>query len=241
MCGLAHYFEDEGVASTAIALMREHAEAIRAPRALWVPFELGRPLGAPDEPAFQRRVLRAALDLLVSENGPVVLTDFPDEAPGPKADDSTGWVCPVNFAAPPDQDNGPAATLLHEIDALSPWYQMSRDRRGRTLVGVSGLEVREAARFVASVLDAAPLENPIPDKPLGQAFKDALTDIMAYYSEAGAAQPGRRSSGEALSWFWTKTAAGGVFQDVRARLLESDDETLRFVGAKVLLPKIQGG
>ncbi len=92
MCGLAHYFEDEGVASTAIALVREHAAAIRAPRVLWAPFELGRPLGAPDEPAFQRRVLRAALDLLESDDGPVVLADFPAEAPGPKADDSTGWV-----------------------------------------------------------------------------------------------------------------------------------------------------
>ena len=61
MSALAHYFEEEGLATTAIALVRHHAERIRPPRALWVPFELGRPLGAPDEPDFQKRVLRAAL------------------------------------------------------------------------------------------------------------------------------------------------------------------------------------
>jgi len=52
VCGLAHFFEDEGISTVVIALVREHAEAIRAPRALWVPFELGRPLGAPNEAAF---------------------------------------------------------------------------------------------------------------------------------------------------------------------------------------------
>jgi hypothetical protein len=39
-----------------ISLVREHTEKINPPRALWVPFELGRPVGPPDEPAFQRRV-----------------------------------------------------------------------------------------------------------------------------------------------------------------------------------------
>ena len=43
------------------------------PRALWVPFELGRPIGAPDEPDFQRRVVEAALALFAAPDGPVFL------------------------------------------------------------------------------------------------------------------------------------------------------------------------
>ena len=62
MGGLAHYLEDEGVATTQISLIREHSEAMKPPRALWVPFELGRPLGAPSDAAFQRRVQRRAID-----------------------------------------------------------------------------------------------------------------------------------------------------------------------------------
>ncbi len=214
---------------------------MRSPRSLWVPFELGRPLGAPDEPAFQRQVLSDALSLLVSTDGPVVLADFPEDAPGPKAEDSTGWVCPVSFPPPPSDDTGPVAEVMNEIDTLAPWYQLSQDRRGRTLVGVSGMTVPEAARYTMSFLDATPAENPQPERAQVQVFKDAFTDIMAYYSEAGTAQPGQRSSRDIQHWFWHGTAAGRVMLDVRAKLREGDDKKLQFVAAKIMLPKTQGG
>ena len=62
--------------------MREHTEAIHPPRALWVPFILGRPFGVPGDSAFQRRVLVAALRLLEAPAGPV-LADYPEDAPPP--------------------------------------------------------------------------------------------------------------------------------------------------------------
>ena len=61
MGGLAHFLEDEGLATTQISLIRPQTENTKPPRALWVPFELGRPMGAPNDAAFQLRVLRAAL------------------------------------------------------------------------------------------------------------------------------------------------------------------------------------
>ena len=69
MSAVGHYLEDEGIPTVGISLVREHSEKIRPPRALWVPFMLGRPLGAPDAPDFQRRVLRAALELLGGRGG----------------------------------------------------------------------------------------------------------------------------------------------------------------------------
>ena len=51
MSGLAKFLEDEGLATTLIALVREQAADVAPPRALWVPFELGRPFGAPDDGA----------------------------------------------------------------------------------------------------------------------------------------------------------------------------------------------
>ncbi|MDJ0789065.1 MAG: hypothetical protein QNK05_19840, partial [Myxococcota bacterium] len=83
--------------TTGISLVREHTEAMQLPRFLWVPFELGRPFGAPNEPAFQRRVLHAALALFDGRPGPVVLEDFPDDAPAAPASDEA-WACPVSFA-----------------------------------------------------------------------------------------------------------------------------------------------
>jgi len=56
---LGHYLEEEGIATVAIALIRPQAENTKPPRALWVPFELGRPFGPPSDAAFQKRVLLA--------------------------------------------------------------------------------------------------------------------------------------------------------------------------------------
>ena len=61
MSALGHYLEEEGIATTQISLIREHTEAMKPPRALWVPFVLGRPFGVPNDAAFQRRVVLAAL------------------------------------------------------------------------------------------------------------------------------------------------------------------------------------
>ena len=65
MGALGHFLEREGIPTAGISLVREHTEIVRPPRALWVTFELGRPLGKPDDAAFQTRVLRAQLDMLI--------------------------------------------------------------------------------------------------------------------------------------------------------------------------------
>ena len=153
MGGLAHYLESEGIPTTQIALIRKHAEEIKPPRALAVPFELGRPLGAPNEPEFQRRVLRDCLELLERESGPV-LEDFPDDAPGTEPDQE-GWACPVNFAVPVDDlsdEDLIRHALEQEIAMLRPWYEESRqNRKGRTNFGISGKTPEEIAAYIAQV------------------------------------------------------------------------------------------
>ena len=88
MGGLAHDLETAGIATTQISLIREHSERMRPPRAMWVPFALGRPLGAAGDPVFQRLVLHAALDLLTAPAGPI-LFDYPEEAPDEAGE--PGW------------------------------------------------------------------------------------------------------------------------------------------------------
>ncbi len=56
--------ERQGISTVAIQLLREIAMRVRPPRALFVPFPHGYPLGAPDDSARQRAVLEAALKLL---------------------------------------------------------------------------------------------------------------------------------------------------------------------------------
>ena len=77
---VAAELERQGIATVAIQLLRMIAKRVRPPRALFVPFPHGYPLGAPGEPKRQRAVIEAALQLL--ENAalrPPVVVDFHEE------------------------------------------------------------------------------------------------------------------------------------------------------------------
>lgn len=64
--------EYAGMATVSISLLREITEKIRPPRALFVPFPLGYPLGEPGNPELQTRVMRAAFALLLRSDCPVL-------------------------------------------------------------------------------------------------------------------------------------------------------------------------
>jgi len=234
--GLGLYLEQEGIPTTQISLVREHTALINPPRALWVPFELGRPFGAPDDPTFQRRVLRAALELLLAEGGPL-LVDFPDDAPD--VDVTEGWACPVNLPPSHGDESELAAELAGEVEATRPWHDLWRERRGRSTVGVSGLEIAQAAAYMAAFL-----ERDLPDMPRdglspGALLKLVVEDIKAFYLEAAMAQPGNVSSAALADWFWGQTVAGRIMLKLRPKLLEHGDEGLRIFAGGVLVPQTQ--
>ena len=95
MGALGHFLERQGIPTTGISLVREHTETIRPPRALWVTFELGRPMGIPDDAPFQRRVVKAALELLARTDGPLI-ADYPEHVP--EITDFSGWACPISLS-----------------------------------------------------------------------------------------------------------------------------------------------
>jgi hypothetical protein len=69
---IAAELERRGITTVCVILLREIAEKVRPPRALAVPFRHGFPLGAPNDPALQRRVLESALALLTRNDVPVL-------------------------------------------------------------------------------------------------------------------------------------------------------------------------
>jgi hypothetical protein len=233
------------LATAQIALVREHTEQIRPPRALWVPFSLGRPLGVPNDTAFQRRVLISVLDLFAAESGPV-LVDFPDDAPGDPAgaseEEMEGMACPVPMAPTPEEDDDDrAAALTREITRLGPWYDLTVDKRGRTTVGISGLEMEDAARYVAAILDDPMSDSPRDDLSRGEALKLACEDLRAYYLEAVTAQPGHTSIAEREDWFWNETHAGKAFWALKPICQASDDPMMQAMGNYLLVPRSQLG
>ena len=152
MSGLAHLFEQQGIATTIISQVRLHTEKMAPPRALFVPFDFGRPFGAANDPGFQRRVIEHALGLLERESGPI-LEDFPDDEPETTGEE-IGWSCPVRFAAPTNELTGAAAiekTLLDEIAQMRPWYEQAVSSRGRTTVSSASDPIESTASLFASM------------------------------------------------------------------------------------------
>ena len=236
MSGLALYFEQAGLSTVAIALVREHAQEMKPPRALWVPFPLGRPFGPPDDPDLQRRIIVAAFALLDADAGPL-LEDFPDvptAAPAPSAE--TPWVCPVSFPAPAADPNDRLTPLLDEIRALAPWYERARERRGRSTVGLSGRPVEEGAGQLVAMSAPGALESEAATAELVDALRWAADDLKAYYLEAASAQGGSGALEEIEAWFWRETEAARLLRDLRLRCLAQSDPALQDLGEFMLVP-----
>ena len=214
MSALAHYFESEGVATTTIALIRQHAEQIQPPRALWVPFELGRPLGPPGDAAFQHRVIAAALTLLDRQDGPVVLEDFPHEGPGES--DNPNW-------QPPDVVSHD--DLLTEVGSLAVVYKDSCTQRGYSNVGLTGLPIETIAEFLTRVDSADSMPRPTPRLAPIQVLRFGADDLKAYYAEAAMAGVEMPSSRQLWGWFWRETVAGATVLALRSASINSESES----------------
>jgi len=236
---LAHFIEDEGIATTGISLVREHTAGYRPPRFLWVPFPLGRPFGAPGDAAFQRRVLDAALALLERDDGPVILEDFADDAPPAEpGDGDTPWVCPVAFPAPPADPADLASALAAEVAKLEPWHALAAERRGRTSVGLTARAPDEVAAWLAALLTGTPA--PLrAGATLGESAKLACEDLKAFYTEAGTARPGPVDADTVADWLWGETAAGRLMLALHPVLSSHPDESLRTLANDYLIPRTQ--
>ena len=207
-----------------------------------MPFELGRPLGPPGEPDLQRSVLRACLELLEREQGPV-LEDFPD-VPTNTEPDAEGWACPVNFARPPAQMSD--ADIVHEalsreIGLLTPWYEEAVRTHGRSGFGISARTPDEIARFLAGfVVDPAGTEPPYADEAIGTGFKRMADDLRYYYIQAAIARPGTKISDiEIGNWLWGETTLGQVLIAIRDYAMDCGEPSLERLAPTAMVPTHQ--
>ena len=206
-----------------------------------MPFELGRPLGVPNAPGFQKRVLLSSLKLLEATEGPV-LKDFTEEAPLSEMAE-TVWACPVNFSQKAERLTGHEAlraSFNQEVVDLRPWYDEALRQRGRTTFGVSGFEMDQIVDFIAAFLDGPP-QNPSNTLSLPMALNFAVDDLKAFYYEAVAAQPGKGLPDSSVldNWFWQETAVSRILYHINALCLKSDDKMMQLVGKILLVPSSQ--
>lgn len=226
MSALGHLIEQRGIATVALGIIRVHMEKVRVPRGLWVPFELGRPLGEPENAAFQRRVVLAALSLLERPDGPVILEDYAEEAPGRLPPE--GWRPAISL--PTIATPGADASAAEWAAALrAEWAPI--EMRARTTTGGSRLDREQWPELIAAfAAGTPPKESPVAGLRSVQAARYAADDLKALYAEAAVAPGDRPSSTQVLDWFWNTTVAAALLQHVRARCLASDDRVLTLVG-----------
>jgi hypothetical protein len=232
---LGHYLEEEGIATVAIALIRPQAENTKPPRALWVPFELGRPFGPPSDQAFQKRVLLVALHMLVEDGGPAQILDFTDDDPRARPDPA--WQPPFMPAAIANCSKESLASRVEaEVLLLQGAHQRWMAQYGRSTVGLSGLAITEATRYVADWLRGKAPPSPRDGFSAPLILRFAVDDLKAYCLEAAGAGAARPSSRQLGDWLWNETATGAVLYALRDLLLTQDDERLRLIVANFMVP-----
>jgi hypothetical protein len=227
--------EERGLPTTVIGLVLPHLEKIRPPRALMVPFMLGRPLGEPNDVAFQRRVLLQALNLLVNKDGPVVLEHFLED--NPSAFDRPQWRPSVALAKPDSAIDSKAfeRAFRAELALVLPAWERFKLRFSRSTVGLSGQEVDAWPSFMTAVL-----EGGLPTVPRYETTALALRfladDLKALYGEAVQADAGPPSARQIDAWFWSETVAGQLLLALRSKSLVSENNALKTVGGRFFVP-----
>jgi D-proline reductase (dithiol) PrdB len=227
---IAHFLETEGIQTTGISLVRENTESLRPPRFLWASFPLGRPLGQPGDPAFQHRVILAALELLERASGPV-LEDYPEDVPETASEDMPA--CPVSFARPRADTQTWQGRLASELMLMRPWHEVSLRRRGRTTVGIAKAPLETLIGRLAQALESPALES-IDLKSL----KYALEDLKAFYQESLTAQPGNHDFRETARILWQETELGRAMLNLHERCLAHDDRRIKAF-ARGIAPRAQ--
>lgn len=222
-----------------ISLIRPHTEIIKPPRALWVPFELGHPVGPPDNPTFHKRVLMALIKLFEAPSGPL-LVDFPDDEPE-SSGESMVLSCPVIYSQAADEtaEGDPLeAAFRREMTAMRPWYDMAVAKRKRTTVGISGIGIEDLGKFLYAFIKGEEPPNQREDLSLPYAVKFAAEDLKAYYIEAITAQPGREGASSRMlqDWFWDETKAGELLLELKKVCETSPDKMMNMIGLHFMVP-----
>lgn len=187
------------------------AERIRPPRALYVEFPLGLPLGRPGDADFQHRVLDAAFALLEEPAGPV-LADFPEAIRSADTE-------PLQCSVPPryDPELHPA---VDEAQGLRAAYDRAVARNGRTTVGshASADEIPDAIGRFARISGGEPWDEVGLDGSAGRVGQD----IRSYYEElAGELADAPAGPWAVERWFYEQTETGKVLLEARRRMREA--------------------
>lgn len=226
---LARIFEAAGLATVSLSLVFEHTATLRPPRAVYVPFPFGMPLGHPGNVAQQHRVLAAAFSLLDAE--PAALIELAGER------DSSEPASPVAASAlgtATGAESEAREDVAAELLRMRQYQELWVARTGRSSVGLTGVpptRFRGLVRFLEAVADGRmtrPRECP-PETELAYFIRWCCDDLKALYTEARFVMRPEDTGDAVARWLWTDTALGDLMRRVADRLDASDESLAKRV------------
>jgi hypothetical protein len=261
--------EGSGIATASISLVRRFTQLVRPPRALWVPFPFGRPLGAPRNVAVQRLVLLSTLELLKRLEGPVLEDlilppqfehlDAKYQTIGRKCSLTgcdltpavTGENTEESISDEPLRYDGAFDLVRDEIVALGASHRRYREQYRRTQVGASGgtpETILDAAltihRFVCAKKGLEAETADTLQLPEARLIRSAIDDLKAFYIEARLAQDelGFEDASAVNDWLWLNTRMGRLLIAARDRLIEVTDrkQDPNWILARGIVPRGYG-
>ena len=213
------------MSTTGLVQVKEHAERVKPPRMVWVPYAFGNVLGRPGDPLVQHQIMKAAFDLLDAGGGPV-LEEFEDDTVPQDLLQASGA---------PRSEVAKGLNPADELTALRPYYERWVEKNGgRTAVGVSGVPQRRfrgVVRFLEAYAagedtdyDGRPEDVSVP-----QFIRYCVDDLKAFYYEARMEQrPGIEDSA-IHEWYWSDTAASGLILKLVETMAQSDDPAVKAI------------
>jgi hypothetical protein len=178
-----------------------------------VEFPLGRPLGKPNDPAFQTQVLMAAFALLDEPSGPV-LVDYPEVLEDESAEALT---CTV-----PPRFNPDLHPAVDEANGLLHAYNRTVERSGTTSFGraVAPEHLDQVIEAMIRIAQGTPMGD--AEIPGGDVLAAAM-DIRTYYEEAAQSLvdhvPGAR---QVDTWLYQETEIGKVLHAAQKALHDAE-------------------
>ena len=212
MSTLAHVLEENGLATVSLGIIEKQLRSTAPPRGLFVDFPLGRPLGRPNDAAFQQRVIDHAFSLLEADE-PVV-----DNFLEAIVDDGDVLSCTI----PPidDPDAHPAVAEARGLRAAYNRTIARHDGRLGTYRVIGPDDVPSAIESFVRVAEGIPWkEAGIPGIPAR-----VTMDIRGYYEAAALSLADSASTGaapgafEATRWFLRETEAAKVILAAREKM-----------------------
>jgi hypothetical protein len=218
--------EEAGMSTVAISLVREHAAAVKPPRAVWVPFPFGLPFGYPGNAVEQQAVLDLAFSTLDAPRGPVLI-DFVRDA-----STSTEAGAPLQASDVPLDPATAGLDFAAEVSQIRRYWEEHYAATGRTAVGltqVPPVRFRGIVRFLEAFRDDQTAD--FADRPADLDrllfVRLCVEDLRVMYAEARMQTHPHESSPERQRWLLGRTALGAFLRSLRDRMDASDDPQIK--------------